>query len=99
MDTGNLILLIWVGVVLTSILCTAVYFGGFVGALIRWFFRTCLRSSSTVAPVDMLQPTIPRTADHDVEKGEVINIKSFAGASAEEKKVTIVVAENVESRL
>lgn len=98
MDTGNLILLIWVGVVLTSILCTAVYFGGFLGALMRWFFRTCMRSSSTVSPVDTLQASTPATANLDVEKGE-INITSSTGASAEEKKVTIIVTENVRSTL
>lgn len=91
MDTGNLILLIWVGVVLTSILCTAVYFGGFLGWLMRWFFSTCLRSSSTVTPVDMLQP-LPD--DPDVEKGET-NIKSSAGASIQEKKIMIVVTESI----
>lgn len=74
MDTGNLILLIWVGVVLTSIICTAVYFGGFLGALMRWFFRTCVRSSSTVTPVDMLQLSTAASVDPDVEKGELKNI-------------------------
>ncbi|KAL1817953.1 hypothetical protein ACET3Z_020527 [Daucus carota] len=71
MDTGNLILLIWIGVVLTSVICTAVYFGGMIGALIRWLSRTCARRSTAVTPVDMMmQSSTPPKVYPDVEKGE-----------------------------
>ncbi|KAK1353914.1 hypothetical protein POM88_052279 [Heracleum sosnowskyi] len=68
MDSGMLVLLIWVGVVFASIICTAAYFGGLGGAIKRWFSRTFVTRvgrTASVTPVDTLQLSKPPTVDFD----------------------------------
>lgn len=92
MDTGTLILVVWVGVVFASIIGTAVYFGGLLGAVARCFSSTCVRRTNAVTPVGTLQPSAPPPVDlNDVEKGETNDV------STGDKKITIVVAENIAS--
>ncbi|WOH03057.1 hypothetical protein DCAR_0522448 [Daucus carota subsp. sativus] len=91
MDTGNLILLIWIGVVLTSVICTAVYFGGMIGALVRWLSRTCARRSTAITPVDMMMhSSTPPDVYPDVEKGGFDVIDTTSVTSDDEKIKNIV---------
>lgn len=89
-----LVIVIWVGVVFASIVCTAAYFGGLGGAILkRWFSRTLVASegrTATVTPVEALQLSKPATVEPDVEKGG-IDISNNTILSTEDKKVIIVV--------
>ncbi|WOH03058.1 hypothetical protein DCAR_0522449 [Daucus carota subsp. sativus] len=81
MDSGTLILLIWVGVVFASIVCTAAYFGGLGGAIIRCFSRVSTRNvrrSPAVTPVQTLQSSTiaATTVSPHVEKGETDNVST-----------------------
>lgn len=75
-----LILLIWVGVVFASIICTAAYFGGLGGAIRRCFSSLStarVRRSTSVTPVQTLQPTtVPVTNNPEVVKGGTNNIST-----------------------
>ncbi|KAF1002051.1 hypothetical protein AG4045_003475 [Apium graveolens] len=96
MDSGTLVIVIWVGVVFASIICTAAYFGGLGGAIKRWFSGTFVARVAAVTPVDTLQLSEPGTADPDVEKGE-IDVKITSAGTKDEKTVTVAVAEKIGS--
>lgn len=85
MDSGMLILLIWVGVVFASIICTAAYFGGLGGAIVRCFSSlstTRVRRTTSVTPVHTLQPmTVPITNNSDVQKGETNNTSTTSATT------------------
>ncbi|WOH03056.1 hypothetical protein DCAR_0522447 [Daucus carota subsp. sativus] len=58
MDSGELVMVIWVGVVFASIICTAAYFGGLGGAT-----RRCFSSKPPNVDPDVEKGEIKITSD------------------------------------